>query len=246
MVPRTAIILAAGLGSRLGYKAKPLVKLQGKPLVWYPVSVLHSIGVREFCVVTRRDVEAEVRSIVSSVAGGPSVHTVVNNEPERENGYSLILAVSGCGLYDVAYVSMSDHVYSPSIPLRVSSVRVGRGYVIAGDAQPCCVDVDEATRIEAVSGVGYRVGKGLEFWTHIDTGVHIIYGASSDIVEVASGEEVVKLNTITSRLAARGELYVADVTGLPWTEIDTPLDLEETERGSRRWVVEHVKRWLSL
>ncbi|ABM80022.1 NTP transferase domain-containing protein [Hyperthermus butylicus] len=246
LAPRLAVLLAAGLGTRLGGKPKPLLRVAGRPLAWYPLSVLHLAGAREACIVTRSEIADELRGLASSIYGGGSVTVVVNPEPERENGYSLLLAATECPLLvsEPAYVSMTDHIYSPLIPVRAGySVQTGY-YMIAGDSEPCCIDIDEATFVKAVLPRGYDVGKGIAWWTHVDTGVHVYALDSSELQAVAAGEYTVKLNTITSRLAQRGRLLVADVSCLPWTEIDTPRDLEEAERGQRRWVIRHVEEWL--
>ncbi len=245
---RRALFLAAGFGSRLGGVAKALVRVGERLLGWYPLSVLHAVGVSEACIVTRRDVGVDVGRLAASVYGGGSVNVVFNDEPERENGYSLLVGVEGCGFEGERFlVSMIDHIYSPLIPLRLAGCSFSgrRGYVIAGDSNPSYVDVGEATLIEASGWVGFRVGKGLSFWSYVDVGVHLYDSLTlHELYDAAGGGEVVRLNSITDGLARRGLLRVADVTGLPWTEVDTPEDLEEVTRGVRREVVEHVEAWL--
>jgi choline kinase len=246
MLVRSAVILAAGLGSRLGGVAKAFVKVDGRLLGWYPLSVLHSIGVNDVCIVTRREAADDIAKLARSIYGSGSVSVVLNFEPERENGFSLLLAVKECSLDGSEFlISMIDHIYSPVIPVRVAAVKDASAYVIGGDSEPCCIDIEEATLIEAIGYLGLRVGKGLKSWTHVDTGVHLCSRLPLEVLDsAAAGLDVVKLNSITNSLASRGLLRVADVAGLPWTEIDTPKDLEEVRRGSRRWVVEHVEGWL--
>jgi choline kinase len=246
LLARVAVVLAAGFGSRLGGVAKALVRVDGRFLGWYPLSVLHALGVSEVCIVTRREVVDGVAGLARQVYGRGGVNVVLNLEPERENGFSLMLAVRECGLDGGEFiVSMVDHIYSPLIPSRVSSARASGVYVVGGDASPCCVDVGEATLVEAVNCLGFRVGKGLASWTHVDVGVHFYSRVRLEtLYATAAGLSVVKLNHIVDSLASRGLLRVADVSGLPWTEVDTPQDLEEVRRGSRRWVVEHVEEWL--
>ena len=68
IVSRTAIVLAAGEGRRLGGR-KIFVKVRGRPLIWYPLTVLHLIGVGEFFIVTRREYISDLSRVVSSIAG---------------------------------------------------------------------------------------------------------------------------------------------------------------------------------
>lgn len=248
-VSRTAVVLAAGAGERIGGR-KPLRLLLGRPLAWYPVSVLHLLGVSEFVVVASAGLAGELRRLVESVAGGGSVSVVVNAEQWRENGWSLLLGVAAAGV-DEAVVSMSDHVYSPLVAARVvEGVPGSGGYVVGCDAEPGWVDVSEATRVLAEPPLVASIGKGLEPWSCVDNGVHALRVDTRVLREAASLVSglrggVVRLNDLLAALASRRRLvYVADCTGLPWLEVDTWEDLERAERGPGRRVVEHVLRWL--
>jgi len=66
-----AVLLAAGDGRRMGGVAKPLIRLQGVPLISRQLVALSGAGVDEVVVVTgyaRRAVEDEVRSFVVTLA----------------------------------------------------------------------------------------------------------------------------------------------------------------------------------
>ncbi len=66
-----AVLLAAGEGRRMGGVAKPLIRLQGVPLISRQLVALSGAGVDEVVVVTghaRHAVEEEVRSFVVTLA----------------------------------------------------------------------------------------------------------------------------------------------------------------------------------
>ncbi len=66
-----AVLLAAGEGRRMGGVAKPLIRLQGVPLISRQLVALSGAGVDEVVVVTghaRQAVEEQVRSFVVTVA----------------------------------------------------------------------------------------------------------------------------------------------------------------------------------
>jgi molybdenum cofactor cytidylyltransferase len=66
-----AVLLAAGEGQRMGGVAKPLIRLQGVPLISRQLVALSGAGVDEVVVVTghaRQAVEAQVRSFVVTLA----------------------------------------------------------------------------------------------------------------------------------------------------------------------------------
>ncbi len=246
---RTAVLLAAGEGRRLGGR-KPLVGLRGRPLAWYPVSVLHLLGVVEFIVVTRGQLARELRRLVEEVAGPGSAQVVVNSEPWRENGWSLILGLEeACsGSPCSTMVSMSDHVYSPRLAARLLYFQGPRGYLVGCDREPQFIDTGEATRVSAVGGVVTRMSKRLRHWFCADTGVHRVERLPPGILEEAArtgGEwPVARLAGLVSSLGSIGLAWTVDVTGLPWTEVDTPEDLREAEEGERSRVVDEVLSWL--
>jgi CTP:molybdopterin cytidylyltransferase MocA len=66
-----AVLLAAGEGRRMGRVAKPLIRLQGVPLISRQLVALSGAGVDEVVVVTgyaRRAIEDELRSFVVTLA----------------------------------------------------------------------------------------------------------------------------------------------------------------------------------
>jgi choline kinase len=66
-----AILLAAGEGKRMGGVAKPLITLQGVPLINRQLIALSGAGVDEVVVVTghaREAIEAQVQSFPVSLA----------------------------------------------------------------------------------------------------------------------------------------------------------------------------------
>lgn len=244
---RYALILAAGLSKRIG-KPKQLLTIEGHPLIWYPMAILHSLGVNEICIVTRREIAEPIKEVAKQVMGSNSTRIVINDNPERENGYSLLLGLQNCGFgYGAHYVSMSDHIYSPFIPARLMNFNPGFSYIIASDKNPIFINVEEATKIISNGLQGYVVGKGLRYWSHVDSGIHLVDPRKVlSVVENSTlrAREVLKLNDITNYLSKIEELGIAGFSALPWTEIDTISDVLELKEGSRREVIDHVLSWL--
>ncbi len=52
MVPERAVILAAGLGTRMGRKPKGLVRVAGREILYRTMRLLQENGVKKFIVVT--------------------------------------------------------------------------------------------------------------------------------------------------------------------------------------------------
>ena len=62
-----AVILAAGEGSRfwpLNYKHKSLIKIMGRPLIWYTIEGLKKAGIKEIIIIQspRKDIEEELKN----------------------------------------------------------------------------------------------------------------------------------------------------------------------------------------
>ena len=243
---RRALVLAAGLSRRIG-KPKQLLRISGYPLIWYPLSVLHSLGVGEVCIVTRREIADELKLISQSILGPGSTIIVLNDKPEKENGFSLLLGLTSCFLEEYSYVSMSDHIYSAYIPAKLMDRINTFPYVIAGDKFPRFIAVDEATKLSSNGFQGFSVGKNIRYWSHIDSGVHLVH--PTKLLHIIANtplisRPVIKLNEITNNLARTSKLGVAEFASLPWTEVDTVSDIEEIEKGKRREVIIHVLEWL--
>ena len=248
--PRIAVILAAGSGTRIGYP-KAVLEVLGSPLITYPLSVLQIVGVKMFCIVTRRDLASRVEEHAVETLGSPHDFTIViNDEPERENGFSLLLAARECpwGLYEPAFISMVDHIYPPLLAQRVamSGSNHNKYYVIGGDREALYVDEEEATKLLVDASMAIRrLGKSISSWTHLDTGLHLAYRFAVELsYELLGRPYRVALNDLTSTLALHGMLYLADVSGIPWKDIDTREDLESIERGSSRAVLDTVREWV--
>lgn len=99
-----AVLLAAGEGRRLGRVAKPLMKLQGVPLISRQLVALSGAGVDEVVVVTGyagREVEQQVQSFPVTV-----VHNPRHAEGQQGSVRSGLEALSGP--FDAVFVVPSD------------------------------------------------------------------------------------------------------------------------------------------
>ncbi|NOZ82476.1 MAG: NTP transferase domain-containing protein [Euryarchaeota archaeon] len=238
-----AVVLAAGRGERLRSSTpKPLVKLFGVALIDRVIENLRSAGVSEIVVVCSHP---EVERHVSGRA-----RVVRNTEVERGGGYSLLLgarAVEGEGFILV----MSDHVFDREILLKLV------------ESEPECTtlcidtvlegkDIDEATRVLVDSDVVVDMGKGIERFNALDTGV---FYCTQEVLEAASGfSGRFSVTDVMLKLASEGRLRALDVSGCYWRDIDTQEELRQAEREmlgmlvkpSDGYVSRHLNRRLSV
>jgi CTP:molybdopterin cytidylyltransferase MocA len=99
-----AVLLAAGEGRRMGGVAKPLIRLQGVPLIARHLVAMSACGVDEVVVVTghaREAVEEQVRRFIVTLA---------HNEAyaEGQDGSVRIGLAALQGPFDAVFVALAD------------------------------------------------------------------------------------------------------------------------------------------
>ncbi len=152
-MPETAVILAAGLGTRMGGKPKGLLKVAGREILYRTMTLLKRNGVERFILVTNERYAPLYRGFLER--HGFTAELVINPEPEKGNGHSLHLAegkVSGKFV-----LVMSDHVYSEAF---VEKAIGGNGLI--ADRRPRWIDISEATKVKVRNNRVERIGKSLK------------------------------------------------------------------------------------
>jgi molybdenum cofactor cytidylyltransferase len=99
-----AVLLAAGAGRRMGGVAKPLIRLQGVPLITRQLVALSGAGVDEVVVVTghaRSAVEAQVVRFTVTL-----VHNEAHGDGQQRSVRAGLAALNGA--FDAVFVMPSD------------------------------------------------------------------------------------------------------------------------------------------
>ncbi len=211
-----AIILAAGLGSRLGGVPKPLIKVGGCEIILRTMKLL-SPYVSEFIIVASL-YASEMDGFLRDK--GFRYRIVKHEHPERGNGYSLLVARE---FVDGKFVlTMGDHVYGEDF---IKKAVQGKGLI--ADRKPRFVDVKEATKVKAVNGRVVEIGKELESYNCIDTGFFVL---TPDIFNAA--EKLIDREDISlSEIVKVAELPVTFVDGELWMDVDTKDDVMRANRA---------------
>src|SRR5262245_17761902 len=121
-----AIVLAAGLGSRLQSGVpKPIRPVSGIPLLVRVLRTLEDVGIREAVIVLGHEGDLVRRTLLSTPGLGLELRFVENPRYHAKNGVSLLAAkeyVDGECL-----LTMSDHLYSPELPRRLIDADLPNG-----------------------------------------------------------------------------------------------------------------------
>jgi 1L-myo-inositol 1-phosphate cytidylyltransferase len=218
-----AVILAAGMGSRLQSlgSPKPLVKLHGKPLIEHVLERLKQAGVDRFVVVTgydRQILEPALDEIATR--RGWVIATAYNPEWRTLNGISLLSARKLLGPRFL--LTMSDHIVDPALTrmvldtaLTVTNPVLGVDYELTNPL----VGIDYVTRVMVEQDTVIRIGKRLEPYNGFDTGVFVGTRALLDTLEQL--HQAGQQPSLTDAVQAMPEQIVAaDVTGKFWIDVE--------------------------
>ncbi|HEX7672385.1 MAG TPA: NTP transferase domain-containing protein, partial [Polyangiaceae bacterium] len=126
-----AIVLAAGLGSRLQSDIpKPLRAVSGVPLLVRVLRTLEDVGIKEAVIILGHQGETIRRALLATPGIGLELRFVENENYLAKNGVSLLAAkdyVDGECL-----LTMSDHLYSPELPRRLMAADLPQGACALG------------------------------------------------------------------------------------------------------------------
>lgn len=227
-----AVILAAGLGSRLAdgdSKPKPLREVGGVPLIVRVIRALERSGVREIGIVIGYLGE-ELKTGICGYEHRATLSFFPNEEYDKPNGTSVLKArefVTGPTL-----LLMSDHLWSPELLKAVGSYPVSNQESVLGvdyriDA---CFDLDDATKVQVRGDRVERIGKELDTYNALDTGIFLITPALIEALDAVNGPEGCSLSQGVAALAAEGRMRAVDVGDATWIDVDTPEAHAEAER----------------
>lgn len=230
------LILAAGKGSRLSGKGqpKPLVSFLGLPLVERTILTAKSCGIQEFCVVTGYEGE-KVRSFLSTLQDKHkvSIVSIVNEEWEKENGISVLKAK---GKISTPFLlMMTDHLVSRSMveemlkePIEEQGVNLGVDFQL--NTKPAAF-LNEATKLEVRQGRVVNIGKGLETYNGLDTGLFVCSGAIFDALEESASKGDTTLSGGIRILGSRGRVKAVDMGDALWFDIDDDASFKRAEKA---------------
>lgn len=225
-----AVILAAGLGSRLGEKAKgrpkALQKVGGRTLVEHQLEALSAEGVGPVVVVVGH-AEDQIRAVL-----GESVEYVVNPRPDETNSlYSLWLAREW--LEGDLLVLNSDLLFHPDILKRLLK-QAGSALAFDSGSHGGAEQTKVGLSGKRVTDLGKDFpetgarGENLGLIKLDAVGTAALRMRAEAII--ANGGEQTWVTEAVRSVLAEVEVTGVNMAGLPWVEIDFPYDLDTARR----------------
>ena len=232
--PRVAVILAAGLGSRLSpatKRPKPLLEVLGLSLAERVLcTFVEDLGVRRIMVVLGHQAEI-VEAHFAEIARrrGAAIEFVLARDWQMGNGASARSAKERVST--PFFLAMVDHLFDPDMARKLAAQPPGEGEVcLAIDGATADIfDLDDVTRVRQTNGLIEEIGKGLKVWNAADTGLFLCTESLFEGLERSAAEGRHGLSDGIQELAAEGRVRAVDVTGHRWLDVDTPADLRHAE-----------------
>lgn len=228
----TAIILAAGKGSRLYPREpyKPLCRVGGKPLVDRAIEGLATAGIGRAIVVTGYGAD----KVEAHLGGGswPVEMSVVRTpDCHLPNGVSARAAAPLLG-GGPALLVMCDHLVDPGLYERVRAEGDRGGLTLGIDRRlgHPWVDPEDVTCVRTEGGKIAAIGKGLDPHDSYDTGV---FAVGTPFFSALAEIEAPSLTQAVSILAKAGRAETVDCSDLDWIDIDDPAALAKAEEAAR-------------
>lgn len=253
-----ALIIAGGAGVRLqavtGPVPKPLLKLCGVPLIKRIILTAARAGVTRFVIVTGYEA-VRFHEVLSNDPGLDAcrIEWVHNEQWHLPNGVSALAARSR--LAEPFVLLMADHLFEQRTLERLLEEPVADGecLLVVDRKIDGVYDVDDATKVEVRGDKVVRIGKELQAFNAVDTGMFLCTPALFDALDAVNGPEGCALSDGIRTLAAEGRMRAFDVGDGYWQDVDTPEMLAQGERTllgrlvkpTDGWVARHINRPVS-
>lgn len=227
-VTEQIVLLAAGLGSRLGSAEagvpKPLAIVAGQPLVAHALAHAEASGCREAVVVIGYEAR-RVRAAVEALETSLVVRFVEIENPSAPNGHSL-LAAEACAR-PMFFLQMVDHVFSEPVLARLDrpATHDGEAARLLVDPRPePGIDLVDATKVSLSDDRITAIGKGLRRWDALDTGCFRLTTRVFEALRMVPAGEPRTVSAAMRRLVADGAMRAVTLDGVRWVDVDTPDD----------------------
>jgi choline kinase len=233
-----AVILIAGQGSRLRGAdkdcLKPFVPVLGRPLLSYTLEAVSAAGISTAYFVVGYESERVIAQAKQLIPPHINASFILNRDWQKQNGISLLAAA---GHVSAPFLlTMGDHVFDDTVVGRLLDNFEPDLLNIAIDRKlDSIVDLDDAMKLQTHGNKVIGIGKNLQSYDAIDTGLFVcpaeIFTYLEQAKDVNDGTDCSLANGI-ELMAVDGKVRGIDIGSGRWHDIDTRRVLEHAEQDA--------------
>jgi choline kinase len=225
-----AVILMAGTGSRLGASApKPLAQLLGRPLISYTFDALVRSGIKRAYAIVGFRKHLVVTGAKQVIPKDLDVRFIENPDWRKQNGLSVLTAAQH--IASPFLLTMSDHLFDQTIvDLTLRNAASDQLNLAVDRKVDSIVDLDDATKVETRGDRIVAIGKQLERYDAIDTGLFVCPPDIFEYLERVKRDGDCSLSDGVRAMADDGKARAIDIGGAWWQDVDTPQMFTAAER----------------
>ncbi len=246
-----AVILAAGKSQRFREKGmkmpKVLLKVGGLRLMERSILTLKEAGIEHFYIVLGAYRE-QIREVVGNI---PRLKDLDVNFVECENyelGNGVSFAAGAAQVNEAFLLTMCDHIFAPETINQFIHKALEEPNLPALACDPNLeevFDMDDATKVVSKDGFINRIGKELEEYDLVDTGLFYFPGGyGQDIAKKASEGAHSVSNIIQQFIDGEGVRSPA-LENAMWQDVDYPGMKKEAERRLMKYIETPNDGWIA-
>jgi choline kinase len=232
-----AVILMAGTGSRLRGSAetiaKPLIPVAGRPLISYAIDSFDRMGVKTLHAVVGPNGDELAAAVAPLLPARMQFRPISNPHWQKQNGVSL-LTVEG-KVNAPFFLAMGDHLFQSSILDELVTQSDSTRLNLAIDRKIGSIfDLDDAMKVQTDGKLISAIGKNLERYNAIDTGIFLCPEIMFDYLRHALKDHDCSLADGVRLMASEGNALAIDIGEAWWQDVDTPEMLARAEQEAGR------------
>lgn len=231
-----AVILMAGAGSRLQttgeVRLKPLVPVLDRPLISYTLEILAKNHLKTIYAVIGFEGALLRSGLEPLIPAELTMHWIDNSDWQLKNGISLLTASSD--IKAPFLLTMGDHLFDEAIvDLLLKQQKPDRLSVAIDRKVDSIFDLDDAMKVRTQEDRIVAIGKDLQDYNAIDTGVFVCPPEFFNYLAQAKLNGDCSLADGVRAMAADGLVRGIDIGSAWWQDVDTPGMLLRAEEHLR-------------
>jgi len=194
----------------------------GMPLLRRVVLHAQKAGVNHFVVVIGYQGQVVQDYFAQHPVAGVTLQWVQNDEYEKANGVSALKARRE--LREPFLLMMSDHIFDPRAARALLQQLLLDDQVVLGIDRKLDLifDIEDATKVRLAGDWITDIGKALDDYDAIDTGMFLCSPALFDALQASLKDGDCALSDGMRYLAHRRRLRAFDIQDAFWCDVDTP------------------------